>query len=339
MATPAQPQLVLVTGISGYLGSNVAFQLLKAGYAVRGYRDPSFAEKQLTNVSILPTSVYAVIHVATPRVDGGGSASMVKKGIEGTLHTLNQAYKAGVKKFVLTSSFAATVDPDFQVMFTDRVLTEKVEEALAGEHNDMWLYVASKVFAEKAALRFAAERPDFDLAIVLPTSLYGPYPPHFAFPRPDAPTTSSFVYMLLLGQIPPVLTLNCHDVRDSALAHLRALELPHIERDAATEATVEDIMAKLEERRIIASGGIFTWDQAVEDRLPAVPEESYDIQGSKNGELKEKKLTPVARADNTRARELLGMDEWIGWKESLDATVEWLLESEKLWKERDGVTN
>ncbi|KAF8650714.1 hypothetical protein AX16_005087 [Volvariella volvacea WC 439] len=102
MAPPTQRKLVLVTGISGYLGFNVAYQLLKAGYAVRGH----YPLLELVNVDDIfkddlteaLKGVYALIHVATALPGVDDATEMIRGGTEGTRHILNQAYKAGVRK-------------------------------------------------------------------------------------------------------------------------------------------------------------------------------------------------------------------------------------------------
>ncbi|KAF8644847.1 hypothetical protein AX16_008235 [Volvariella volvacea WC 439] len=346
--------------------------LLQAGYAVKGTARRNKLEPlrksvqehypllELVEVSDVFSDdltdvlkgVYAVVHVATPLPTAVDSIEMIKKGSEGTLHILNQAYNAGVRKFILTSSFAALINPDFQAAYTDIVCTETdwgqvtLEEALVvGKSNLGYAYCAIKILAEKTAWRFAAERPDFDLATIVPTNLYGPYPPHFPLPYPP-PSTSSFIYMLLQGQVPPLLTANTHDTRDCALAHVRALQLPPVKRDWSAGASVDDVMVQLQAKRIITSAGQCTLARVVQylrevypdlkDRLPDVPEE-YDVpppSGLANKETGGKKLTPIAKVDTTRARELLGMDKWINWRECLDATVGWILRSEK---ERKGI--
>ena len=40
---------------------------------------------------------------------------------------------------------------------------------------------------------------------------------------------------------------------------------------------------------------------------------------------------PVSRCDTTRAREVLGIKEYVGLKETLDETIKALLEVEKSW--------
>ncbi|KAF8651043.1 hypothetical protein AX16_004906 [Volvariella volvacea WC 439] len=346
MAPPAQPQVVLVTGISGYLGSNVAYQLLQAGYAVRGTARGNklkviqesvgkhYPLLELVEVGDIfrddltevLKGVNAVIHVATALPGADDSITMIKGGVEGTLHLLNQAYNAGIKKFVLTSSFASLIEPDFQAAYTDITLNETnwgtatLEEALvAGKDNPLYAYCATKLLAERTAWKFAAEKPDFDLAAVLPVGIYGPFPPHFALPHPQGSTTFAYVYTLLNGQTPPQLSVNTHDVRDCALAHVRALQLPPFQR--VRGATVEETAVKLQEKRFIASAGQFSWAQAAEylreahpelkDRIPVI-EEQFDLPtpaGLKKKAPADKKLTPVEKVDTTRAKEVLGIDK------------------------------
>ncbi|KAF8650737.1 hypothetical protein AX16_005110 [Volvariella volvacea WC 439] len=77
------------------------------------------------------------------------------------------------------------------------------------------------------------------------------------------------------------------------------------------------------------------------DTLPSIPEEVYGLGGSGTRadvdlgpKPNRKKLIQVAKADNTRAKKLLGMEKWIDWRQSPGDTVEWLLKAETIWKER-----
>lgn len=96
--------------------------------------------------------------------------------MEGTLNTIRQAQKAGIKRLIFTSSIASVLNP--RNSFTDqgmarfRLLWLRLtplsdwnpitrEEAL--KSGSFGAYTASKTFAERALWEFADEYPELDI--------------------------------------------------------------------------------------------------------------------------------------------------------------------------------
>ncbi|KAG6807375.1 hypothetical protein H0H93_001649, partial [Arthromyces matolae] len=121
-------QLILVTGVTGFIAGHVANQLLAAGYRVRGTTRGDKA-KQLTETIKVPglefvrvddvatddlsealKGVYAIAHVASPLPGRTDTDDTLNSAIDGTVHVLKEATKAGIKKLVITSSFGALLD-------------------------------------------------------------------------------------------------------------------------------------------------------------------------------------------------------------------------------------
>ena len=131
-------ELVLVTGGSGFLGAHCILELVKAGYRVRttvrsakreadvlamlkvGGAEPgnalSFAHADLMADAVWPEAVAGcdyVLHVASPFPPGvpKHEDELIVPAREGALRVLRAARDSGVKRVVLTSSFAAIAPP------------------------------------------------------------------------------------------------------------------------------------------------------------------------------------------------------------------------------------
>ncbi|CAG8390332.1 unnamed protein product [Penicillium salamii] len=148
------------------------------------------------------------------------------KGTTGILKAV-KAYAPTVKRVVITSSFAAIVNPKQP----PKVYSEKVwnpvtwEEAM--DHSQV--YRASKTFAEKAAWDFVEkEKPNFDLATINPPLVFGPVVPYLN--SLEAINTSNQRFRDLIQgamkeKLAPTGNFLWVDVRDVALAHVKAIEV------------------------------------------------------------------------------------------------------------------
>ncbi|KAF2361675.1 NAD-dependent epimerase/dehydratase [Trinorchestia longiramus] len=262
-------QLVLVTGASGYVAGHVVKQLQQAGYRVRGtvrslkntarvdplYKLASSPKHALELVEAdlekddgwdeAMEGVFCVMHTASPFPPIGESPSeesLVKPAVEGTKRVLEAAAKAGVKKVVLTSSFAAVfAEPapsDPNQKFNEENWTDTSSPAVAA-------YSKSKTLAEKSAWDLHKTLPEdgrFELSTVNPVLVLGP-------PLIEAHKSATSVKILhdaITGKNPgaPKVFFPVCDVRDVAQAHLECLTNPK----AAGQ------------RHIISSGGIWLKD-------------------------------------------------------------------------------
>jgi nucleoside-diphosphate-sugar epimerase len=236
---------VLVTGGSGFIGSYCILQLLADGHQVRttvrnlaresevramlkaggtdaGGRLTFFAadlEKDAGWAEAVAGCDY-VLHVASPFPSGipKHEDELIVPAREGALRLLKAARDAGVKRVVLTSSFAAVGygqtprnTPFDETNWTD---------PKAGH---MTAYVKSKTFAERAAWDFVArEGGGLELAVVNPVGVFGPVL------GPDYSTSILLVQRLMDGAMPgaPRLYFGVVDVRDVADLHIRAMTDP-----------------------------------------------------------------------------------------------------------------
>ncbi|KAJ5081744.1 hypothetical protein NUU61_010008 [Penicillium alfredii] len=149
------------------------------------------------------------------------------KGTTGILKAI-KTYAPTVKRVVITSSFAAIVNSKQHPKVYSEEEWNPVtwEEAL--DHSNV--YRASKTFAEKAAWDFVEkEKPNFDIATVNPPLVFGPIV-HYLNSLEALNTSNQRFRNIIQGQmkeqIAPTGTFLWVDVRDVALAHVRAIEVP-----------------------------------------------------------------------------------------------------------------
>jgi dihydroflavonol-4-reductase len=133
------------------------------------------------------------------------------------LRVLRAARDAGVRRVVLTSSFAAIGygHPPRPTPFDEAVWTN-----LDG---DVPPYQRSKTLAERAAWDFVEHEPGApELAVVNPVAIFGPTL------GPDLSSSILLVKSMLDGKLPacPRLFFGVVDVRDVADLHLRAMTDP-----------------------------------------------------------------------------------------------------------------
>jgi nucleoside-diphosphate-sugar epimerase len=238
-------ETVLVTGGSGFIGSRCILRLLDAGYRVRttvrslsrepevrdmlrtGGADPgetlSFVTADLTSDAGWPEAVAGcdfVLHVASPFPLGAPQREddLIVPARDGALRVLRAARDAGVRRVVMTSSFAAI---GYGHPPMDRPFSE--EDWTDPDAGGVSAYAKSKTLAERAAWDFIArEGGALELAVVNPVGVLGPVL------GPDYSTSIQIVARLMDGALPavPRVFFNVVDVRDVADLHLRAMTDP-----------------------------------------------------------------------------------------------------------------
>jgi nucleoside-diphosphate-sugar epimerase len=236
---------VLVTGGSGFIATHCISQLLAAGHTVRATvrnlkREPevramlreagsepggrlSFFAADLESDAGWPEAAAGceyVLHVASPFPGGTpkDENELIRPAREGALRVLRAARDAGVKRVVLTSSFAAIGygHPPQEAPFDETSWTDPSGPGLTA-------YVKSKTLAERAAWDFIArEGGGLELTVVNPVGVLGPVL------GPDYSTSILLVQRLMNGAMPgcPRLCFGIVDVRDVADLHLRAMTDP-----------------------------------------------------------------------------------------------------------------
>ncbi len=291
--------------------------MLKTGGAEPG-ETLSFAAADLMSDAGWPEAVSGcdfVLHVASPfplKLPKNDD-ELVIPAREGALRLLRAARDAGVKRVVMTSSFAAIGygQP------TDRPFTEADWTNLNG--SDVSAYVKSKTLAERAAWDFIArEGGSLELSVVNPVGVFGPVL------GPDYSTSIEIVRRLMAGAIPgcPRLSFGLVDVRDVADLHLRAMTDPAAKGErflalAGEFMTIQQIAQTLKARMGEAAKKVPT--RVLSDfvlRLGSLFDSSLKQITPELGKFK--------NATNEKARSVLGWSPRSG-EESLVATAESLL--------------
>ncbi|MGL3804794.1 SDR family oxidoreductase [Paeniglutamicibacter sp. R2-26] len=236
---------VLVTGGSGFLGAHCIVALLERGYRVRttvrtmdgaaGVRaalrmaghggddagvlevlaadlasDTGWAEAVSGCASVLHTA--SPFPVTAPRDEN----ELIVPARDGALRVLRAARGAGVKRVVLTSSFAAV---GYGKAPRD---TEYTESDWSDPEAPIGAYGKSKTLAERAAWDFTKAGGPPELCVVNPVAIIGPVL------GPKLSTSIELVRRLVSGGLPglPRVSTALVDVRDVADLHLRAMVDP-----------------------------------------------------------------------------------------------------------------
>jgi dihydroflavonol-4-reductase len=234
---------VLVTGGSGYVGTQLVAALLRAGRPVRATVRSTARETELraavrrgdaddSGLEVVVAELTAdagwaaavagceeIHHVATPipAAQPDDPDALIVPAREGTLRVLRAARDAGARRVVLTSSFAAIgYTPKPGAEYTEADWTDPDTPGLAP-------YPRSKAIAERAAWDFMErEGGDTELVVVNPTFILGP--------TLSAQVGSSLqlIKAMLDGTMPMVRRqrFGVVDVRDVADLHIRAMATP-----------------------------------------------------------------------------------------------------------------
>ncbi len=185
---------VLITGVSGFIGSNLAERLLKAGHEVIGLDSLAYGREEqvprgvdLQKVDIRSKDIYpifenvdAVFHLAAKNdifACQDDPVETMSINVHGTVNIFEAARRAGVKKVVFASSSAL----------------EEGETRLKG------FYAISKSACEKIADGYHAA---FGLDYVL-LRYFNAYGPRQDYRRSHPPVISAFIIKVLKNE-PPI---------------------------------------------------------------------------------------------------------------------------------------
>ncbi|KAJ6531438.1 hypothetical protein DFH09DRAFT_1183626 [Mycena vulgaris] len=306
---------VLVSGANGYIAVWVVRTLLEEGFSVRGAVRSIDKGKHLSELFapygdkfelvVVPDitqegafdeavkGVDAIEHTASPfHFQADDPAELLEPAIKGTVGILESALKYGksVKRVVVTSSCAAVmnISSEPQVLseldWNDQAVKEVAEQGRAASAGSK--YRTSKTLAERAAWDFVETHKSeigWDVSVMNPPLVVGPV--IHAVSSPEALNTSARMMYDAFTKPGAAAGGGCWiDVRDLALAHVRALQ----KEEAGGE-------------RIIITAGAFAW----QDWLDAAPPASNYQKGTPGAG---KDAVHLLRYENGKGIRILGME-------------------------------
>jgi len=332
---------VLVTGGSGFIGAHSILQLLAAGHTVRttvrnlkresdvramlkqGGADPgdrlSFFAADLESDAGWGDAVKGsefVLHVASPfpSTVPKNEDELIVPAREGALRVLRAARDAGVRRVVLTSSFAA-------IGYGQKERSQPFDETDWTDPNgaDVLPYVKSKTLAERAAWDFISkEGGGLELAVVNPVGVFGPVL------GPDYSTSILLVQRLMAGALPgcPRMYFGAVDVRDVADLHIRAMTDPAAKGERFL-AVAGDFLAMVEIAKILKAR---MGDAGKRVPVRQLPDWMVRLASLRDPAVKQiiPELGKKKNATNVKAKRVLGWNP-LSNEESIVATAESLV--------------
>lgn len=242
----------LVTGASGFVAGSLIKTLLANNYKVRGtVRSLSdeakvgslkklFPGLELVEADLLGgeesfakamDGVSYVFHTASPFALSANDPQkeFVEPALKGTTAVVSAAIKAKVQRIVVTSSCAAVGPPQDWVEDGTKADPEKVfteEDWNTSSTVERGGYRYSKRVAEEKAWELVKDVEGTSLVVICPSFVIGP----MLTSRADA-TSIKFIKSMLDGTMQQAgagggFALGVVDVRDLAVAHMKAMEIP-----------------------------------------------------------------------------------------------------------------
>jgi dihydroflavonol-4-reductase len=314
---------VLVTGATGFIASHTILALLDAGHTVRGTaRSAAKAaalnatlsaysgrpiEIELVSADLSSDTGWAeamvgidyVQHLASPIPANlpRDPDELIIPARDGALRVLKAARASGVKRVVMTSSVAAIA-----YGWGDARPAVLNETHWSNPDNlaDNTAYTRSKVIAEKAAWDYVnGEGKGLELSCINPVAVLGPAM------SADVSASLELVTQPMQAKLPayPQLTFGIVDVRDVALAHVRAMTEPRAagERfllggEIVTFAELGEILRQAYPGRKLPKGELPNWLVRVLANLNPVLKQILPELGKRRA------------YSNQKARDILGIE-------------------------------
>lgn len=316
---------VAVTGGSGVVGAVIVRHLVEAGYDVRALaRSPESSAKLSrlgasvvhgdllddTATSRIVKGCERVFHVAgVNEMCSRDPQRMWRVNVEGTLQTLRASARAGVARFIHTSSAATLGEATGTVGFE------------SSKHRGYFLsdYERSKTVAERLAFDSVA---DIEVVSVNPSSVQGPG---------RASGTGGLLMAAALGKLPVLVdaTFSMVDIDDCARGHLLAADVGVPGQRyvlSGSVLTVREVVGTLRRLAGKTRPPIYLKPRAVSALAPVV-DRSLTVLGKTSPLCSEsaRVLLHGHRYDGSRASRDLGL-EYTPAESTLERALHWYRE-------------
>jgi UDP-glucose 4-epimerase len=322
VAREAAPLKIAITGVAGFIGSNLAERLIARGDEVRGIDDLSHGSLenlqgldgeprfQFTRGSILDRPALddfvrgseVVIHLAAGKIPRYGDAldTLVTNG-EGGLLVFRACQEQGVRRVVLAST------SDCYGRNPEVPFSEETASLIGSPHVRRWSYAVSKMFEEQALFAFR-ERYHME-AVAL--RLFGGYGPRQNLTWWGGPQ-SVFIGAALRGE-----TLEVHGTGEQTRSFTYVDDMVDAFVRAATVPAADGELLNVGNNREITIAGLaeMIW-RMVRDDEPQVRLVPYASFGKYED-------VPRRVPDNRRAAQVLGHVPAVPLEQGLVTTIAW----------------
>ena len=300
---------VLISGIAGFLGQNLARAYLEKGNEVYGIDDLSVGRKEWLpdGVHFIKTStcepylifekVDLIIHLASKKIPRhGGASDVLNEGAFGLLNMVAAAYRSGARLVYLSTS---------DVYGKNTIWKEDADLTMGPPDVSRWSYAISKMWGEQ--LLYSTPE-DFDFRIV---RLFGSYGPYHALSWTAGPQ-SVFISQALKKE---PMTIHGDGKQQRAFQYV----------DDAVDGIIR--VAECDHRRQVFNIGNPNEPISIDDMSRMVwkmvnPGTMRPAVYVPHSTFKYEEI-PGRVPDISKARTLLGFEPKIGLEEGLRRTIEW----------------
>jgi UDP-glucose 4-epimerase len=315
----------LITGVAGFLGSNLLAKLLREGHEVIGIDDLSmghlrnisahcdnsqfeFIQADVTRPEVfagLADDVGAVVHLAAYKIPRYGSAlNTLKINYHGTENALEFARKRGIKCVLASTSDVYGRNPDLP-------FNESESDSVIGSSKvPRWAYAVSKLFDEHLAFAYQDE---YGFPVTL-LRFFGSYGPNQHLTWWGGPQ-SVFINAVLNDEVIPIhgdgsQTRSFTYVSDTVAGIYEAIFRDSANGEVINIGSTHEISILELARKIKSISGT-----PGELKVEFVPYESFTG----------KKYQDVMRRipDTGLCKRLLGVEAQVGLDDGLRKTIEW----------------
>ncbi|GKT66922.1 NAD dependent epimerase/dehydratase [Colletotrichum tofieldiae] len=329
--------LIFITGATGFIGSHVVSQTLEAGYHVRlSVR----RESQINSLKKVFSEYTArLTFVVIPDLAEPGAFNEVLRGVEYVFHIASpmpgkgsdfkQDYLGPAKNGTIALLDAAKTTPTIKsvIIVSSLLALLPLDAILTGNFSgkegsnpsilidpdmefpsDPWAsaglkYHASKVLAHRAVLEWVPKNePNYSVITLHPSFVFGRNLTQTSADGIDG--TNAMLWESFFSEKPSV-PMAPVDVRDVALAHLRALNL-----DVNRQSNVQEFLLSAPE-----AGG-WKWERVVEFVNEKYPDLKIQLKGP---------FGEIPKLEAKRATELLGI-KWRNMEDTISSFLDHQLE-------------